>query len=564
MKNERKNPLVLLITFFLITSCGNNNTLSENTPLRCDDGIDNDKDGLIDCADNDCLELGLPHCGTNEIDGGKDVNNNEERDSSKPQGPDCDNDGIPDDIEDRNQNGIVDPGETDPCDTDTDNDGISEGQEYGDPYNPKDSDNDGKPDAVESQNFDSDGDGIMDYEDSNDMDGPCVNPPRLLIDYNVTRDLTLTKVCNPYVVVGELKVINGAKLRVEAGVTIRLRRRANIKIGDQVFGEVGALELVGTDAEHIKITTDEPEHTPGQWGAILVENTNHIVIQYTEVEYGGNDLIDVPEGEGGLVIVGGTNISISNSSFRFNRGYGIYGVGREETDTLFTNFSNLDLRNNDIPLALHVNRVGEIRDNIVVADQNESKKIDLFGRYITRSITLKNLRAAYEFKDTELIIGGEGSGQVVVNIDPGVVLYFQPYARLIVDKGGVISANGNQSAKVTFTVKPGFESNGAWQGIIILQDDQSLDSLRSVEILYAGLSNAYLGNKGTALYIDHRRVNITSISIFNSSDVGIYVSTDDRNYCDSLLSQISFNDIQGDCYFICDLDSIGEQCLLAP
>jgi hypothetical protein len=44
---------------------------------------------------------------------------------------DRDNDGIPDGLEDRNQNGVVDPGETDPNNPDTDGDGIPDGVELG-------------------------------------------------------------------------------------------------------------------------------------------------------------------------------------------------------------------------------------------------------------------------------------------------------------------------------------------------------------------------------------------------------------------------------------------------
>jgi YD repeat-containing protein len=44
---------------------------------------------------------------------------------------DSDDDGIPDGLEDKNRNGIVDPGETDPCNPDTDGDGIQDGTELG-------------------------------------------------------------------------------------------------------------------------------------------------------------------------------------------------------------------------------------------------------------------------------------------------------------------------------------------------------------------------------------------------------------------------------------------------
>ena len=90
---------------------------------------------------------------------------------------DTDDDGIPDGVEDKNQNGIVDAGETDPCLADSDNDGIQDGTETGliltdigsdtdtevfipdaDPYTTTDpldddTDNDGHNDGEEDINF---------------------------------------------------------------------------------------------------------------------------------------------------------------------------------------------------------------------------------------------------------------------------------------------------------------------------------------------------------------------------------------------------------------------------
>ena len=44
-------------------------------------------------------------------------------------GPDSDGDGIPDSEEDKNHNGIVDPGESDPKSVDTDGDNVLDGDE---------------------------------------------------------------------------------------------------------------------------------------------------------------------------------------------------------------------------------------------------------------------------------------------------------------------------------------------------------------------------------------------------------------------------------------------------
>jgi hypothetical protein len=98
---------------------------------------------------------------------------------------DTDSDGIPDGVEDKNRNGVVDSGETDPTKADTDGDGISDGVEDANhngrvdiretnPLN-SDTDNDGMPDGWEVQydfnplvndaNEDDDGDGYSNLKE---------------------------------------------------------------------------------------------------------------------------------------------------------------------------------------------------------------------------------------------------------------------------------------------------------------------------------------------------------------------------------------------------------------
>ena len=96
------------------------------TEITCDDGQDNDCDGLIDAADPDC--------------------------------DDEDGDGLPNIAEDSNGNGIVDAGETDPTKMDTDGDGLVDGNSGVVPVDDyPDGPND--PDPV-----DADDDGFVDGE----------------------------------------------------------------------------------------------------------------------------------------------------------------------------------------------------------------------------------------------------------------------------------------------------------------------------------------------------------------------------------------------------------------
>ncbi|MCB9554221.1 MAG: hypothetical protein H6705_20520 [Myxococcales bacterium] len=102
---------------------------------------------------------------------------------------DRDGDGLADDEEDLDGDGVVDPGETDPDDPDTDDDGLSDGLEVhaDNPTDPTraDTDGDGLPDGVEDRDHDgrvgdgetdpnvpdTDGDGLFDGAEDADGDG---------------------------------------------------------------------------------------------------------------------------------------------------------------------------------------------------------------------------------------------------------------------------------------------------------------------------------------------------------------------------------------------------------
>ena len=92
---------------------------------------------------------------------------------------DTDGDGLADIAEDLDGDGILDPGETDPTDADTDDDGLSDGEElnysFTDPTNP-DTDGDGVQDGTESgvehPGFDTDGDVLVRDEDPSTTTDP--------------------------------------------------------------------------------------------------------------------------------------------------------------------------------------------------------------------------------------------------------------------------------------------------------------------------------------------------------------------------------------------------------
>lgn len=130
--------------------------VTRTDPTKADTDGDTCNDGAEDFNQNGIVDPGE----TNPLDG---------TDCGPANNPDSDNDGIPDSIEDRNGNGMVDPDETDPNNPDTDGDGLNDGVE--------DANRNGRFDTGETNPLrrDTDCDGLADGPTMGNVRGEDLN-----------------------------------------------------------------------------------------------------------------------------------------------------------------------------------------------------------------------------------------------------------------------------------------------------------------------------------------------------------------------------------------------------
>ncbi|MBK8480761.1 MAG: hypothetical protein IPL40_06260 [Proteobacteria bacterium] len=128
-----------------------------------EEGEDLNRNGVVDEGETDPRRFDTD--GGGEADGSEVLSTRHDPLDPDDDFVDSDGDGLPDRVEDRNLNGIVEAGETDPRLADTDGDGLGDGVE--------DRDKDGEVDSGETDPrlVDSDGDGLGDGLEDKNQDG---------------------------------------------------------------------------------------------------------------------------------------------------------------------------------------------------------------------------------------------------------------------------------------------------------------------------------------------------------------------------------------------------------
>ncbi len=139
----------------------------------------------------------------------------------------------------------------------------------------------------------------------------------LTINKNIDRNLTIRRLNNPVLVDNINAVVeSGVLLTVEPGVEIKFN-------GDSGFNILGKILAQGTESEPIAFTSAQENPNPGDWFGICInENAeNGSIFEYTNFSYGGkyyNNSFDKS-----LLVSWGPEISVSNSSFKYSKVYGL-------------------------------------------------------------------------------------------------------------------------------------------------------------------------------------------------------------------------------------------------
>lgn len=125
---------------------------------------------------------------------------------------------------------------------------------------------------------------------------------------NIVTDTTWKRSGGPVYIHGDVAILNGATLTIEAGVEVRfydVKGTGGYEDGAELVVRSGALVADGSTGLPVKFTSANGVKKMGDWGAIVVEGGNQIILENAIIEYATN----------GLRLYKTTSIGSSRSSF---------------------------------------------------------------------------------------------------------------------------------------------------------------------------------------------------------------------------------------------------------
>jgi len=388
---------------------------------------------------------------------------------------------------------------------------------------------------------------------------------------NITKDTTWTLAGSPYVVTANIRVqgTDGedgiTTLTVNPGVEVRFNSNCGLAVGSG-SGDPGALIAVGTSDNPVTFTASQS----GNWSGIRFYNTaddetsvlDHCVVekagtQYTYAvyicdsspsirnsvisgsqKYGIHVYSGAPEISGntikdnsnhGIYIQYGT-ASITGNVFSGNANYdivfsskgcvisgntinsGIYGSGLSRIDSNIINY------NENCPLNIHVDDVGELLSCNTINNLSETSRILIKGGKVTKdAVWIDDF--IYIVTGHITVQGKDGEDETTtLTVNSGVEVRFNSNCGLAVGSGsgdpGALIAVGTLDNPVTFTAS----QSGNWSGIRFYNTaDDETSVLDHCVVEKAGTQYTY------AVYICDSSPSIRNSVISGSQKYGIHV-----------------------------------------
>jgi hypothetical protein len=283
---------------------------------------------------------------------------------------------------------------------------------------------------------------------------------------SIAADITLAAIDSPHVVAGDVRIENGATVRLEPGTVVMFASATNLRI-DVGVASAGALAADGGEpglGEQIVFTRFQAVGGPAptghyrglRFGANLISAAT--MLRNVVLEFGGRRNTDTTRGA--VEVLSGSAPDIQRSLIRESLNYGLFaqsGAGSDAADWFADNQLTANGRS---PISIGSDDVSTLGANLALTGNGEDR-IFVRGSIVSRANAAWANYGVPFYLSRGIVVRGASR----LTVAPGTEMRFAPSQRLQVSTGteeGTLVASGTPEMPIHMVA-----DSGAWNGIVL-------------------------------------------------------------------------------------------------
>lgn len=366
-----------------------------------------------------------------------------------------------------------------------------------------------------------------------------VNPPATadtIVSGGVYTDTTWTAAGSPYIVTSNV-FIQGTDgpdgvttLTIEPGTTVKFETSKYMRVG-YYSGSPGALVAIGTAANPIVFTSNQPTPAPGDWGSIHFQTTTHAssILEHCQFEYAGGSMNT-------SIYVANASPTITNTTINYSSQYDLYyygtsggtvsgctftsGVNLASTNLTVSFSNNTFNHNTTYPTKAYADGVHALVNGNNTYNDPANSYVEVFSGNVTKDATWTGAVPIY-IANHLTVQGTDGAdGVTTLTLEPGVTIKMNSakYFKVGHYSGspGSLMAQGTATDPVVFTSNTANPVAGDWGSIQFYGTAHPTSILEHCIVEYSGSSMS------GAIYVANNSPTISNTTINHSSQYDLY------------------------------------------
>jgi hypothetical protein len=301
---------------------------------------------------------------------------------------------------------------------------------------------------------------------------------------SIGADLSLSAIASPHVVIGDVRVEDGATLTLEPGAVVMFAGNSNLRV-DVGAATAGALvadggepgvgdQVVFTRFQEVGGAPPSGHYRGLRFGANNISATTQL--RNVVVEFGGRR--NTATSHGAIEVLSGSAPDIRDSIIRESLNYGLYAAAGAGSDATTWFDENQLTANGRAPISIGSDDVSTLGPSLELLGNGEDR-VFVRGTNVTRATADWTNYGVPFYLSSGLVVRGGSS----MSLEEGTEMRFAPNTRLRVSTGGGSGEDGTFVASGTPEAPIRMLADAApWNGVHFDDNAQSGSVLRNVRV----------------------------------------------------------------------------------